>query len=169
MNYGGSLNDTGMRFGNVPGSVQPSDLQLQTAVSNQVNLLVTAPNITVQFWDGANQFGNGSIDGGTGVWGLGAKNWTNVDGTDNRTWAGGFAVFQGTAGVVQVLGKANITGMQFLTDGYQIAPLDRLSGLDLVDGDQGNASIRVDPGVTATIDARLNGSSTLGKYDSGTL
>ncbi len=169
MNYGGSLTNSGMRFGNLPSSVQSSDLQLQTAVSNQVNLLVAAPNITVQFWDGADQLGNGSIDGGTGVWGMGANNWTNVDGTDNRTWAGGFAVFQGTAGVVQVIGKATITGMQFLTDGYQIAPLDRLSGLDLIDGDLGNASIRVDPGVTATIDARMNGSSTLGKYDSGTL
>jgi len=169
MNYGGSLTNSGMRFGNLPSSVQSSDLQLQTAVSNQVNLLVAAPNITVQFWDGANQLGNGSIDGGTGVWGMGANNWTNVDGTDNRTWAGGFAVFQGTAGVVQVIGKATITGMQFLTDGYQIAPLDRLSGLDLIDGDLGNASIRVDSGVTATIDARMNGSSTLGKYDSGTL
>ncbi len=168
MNYGGDLYDNGMRFGNIPGSVQAADLTLQTAIAKQVNLLVAAPNVTVQFWDGAQTTGNGVIEGGSGTWDGANANWTGVDGNGNRSWAGKFAVFLGAAGTVTVAGAQSTTGMQFMTDGYVLNP-GSLGALNLVNGDQGYAAVRVDPGVTATINAPLVGSGTLAKVDAGTL
>ncbi|ADP16978.1 outer membrane autotransporter barrel domain protein 5 [Achromobacter xylosoxidans A8] len=168
MNYGGDLYDNGMRFGNIPGSVQAADLTLQTAIAKQVNLLVAAPNVTVQFWDGAQTTGNGVIEGGSGTWDGANANWTGVDGNGNRSWAGKFAVFLGAAGTVTVAGAQSTTGMQFMTDGY-VLERGSLGSLNLVNGGQGYAAVRVDPGVTATINAPLVGSGTLAKVDAGTL
>lgn len=168
INYTGGLTDNGLVIGAVPGSVTPGDLQVQTAVGNQVNLLVTAPNTTVQFWDGGQLVGDGTVHGGSGTWGTGTTNWTNVDGTVNQAWGNSFAVFQGTAGTVTVNGTQSITGLQFATDGYSL--VDGTAGaLNLVNGGTGNAAIRVDPDNTATIGVAINGAGTLGKYDTGTL
>ncbi|CAB3912443.1 hypothetical protein LMG26858_04810 [Achromobacter anxifer] len=173
MNYTGSLTDNGLKLGKLPGVVLESDLQVQTSVSNQVNLLYTAQDTSVQFWDGANTIANGVINGGSGIWsgpGIGdsSNNWTNVDGSSNRRWAGNFAVFQGAAGTVSLTTTHDITGMQFLTDGYELTHF-RPAGLNLVNGALGNAAIRVDPGVTATLNVTIVGSGALGKYDAGTL
>ncbi|WP_088157986.1 autotransporter-associated beta strand repeat-containing protein [Achromobacter xylosoxidans] len=168
MNYGGSLTDNGMRFGNLPGNVQSADLTLQTAVDKQINLLVAAPNVAVQFWDGTQTTGNGVIEGGSGTWDGANANWTGVDGNGNRSWAGKFAVFLGAAGTVTVAGAQSTTGMQFMTNGY-ILERGSLGSLNLVNGDQGNAAVRVDSGVTATVNAPLVGSDTLAKLDAGTL
>ncbi|RIJ00992.1 autotransporter outer membrane beta-barrel domain-containing protein [Achromobacter sp. K91] len=168
MNYGGSLTNNGMNFGYLPGNVQAADLTLQTAVDKQINLLVAAPNVTVQFWDGSQTVGNGAIEGGNGTWDGANANWTGVDGNGNRSWAGKFAVFQGAAGKVTVAGAQSTTGMQFMTDGY-VLERGSLGSLNLVNGDQGYASVRVDPGVTATINVPLVGSGTLAKLDAGTL
>ncbi|WP_313388032.1 autotransporter-associated beta strand repeat-containing protein [Achromobacter aegrifaciens] len=168
MNYGGSLTNNGMNFGYLPGNVQAADLTLQTAVDKQINLLVAAPNVTVQFWDGSQTVGNGAIEGGNGTWDGANANWTGVDGNGNRSWAGKFAVFQGAAGKVTVAGAQSTTGMQFMTDGY-VLERGSLGSLNLVNGDQGYATVRVDPGVTATINAPLVGSGTLAKLDAGTL
>ncbi|WP_324729886.1 autotransporter-associated beta strand repeat-containing protein, partial [Pseudomonas chlororaphis] len=167
-NYTGSLTDNGLVVGSVPGSVVPGDLQVQTAVGSQVNLLVTAPNTLVQFWDGGQLTGNGAIDGGNGTWASGTSNWTNVDGTLNQAWGNSFAVFQGAAGNVTLNGTQSITGMQFVTDGYSL--IDGTSGtLNAVNGATGNTAIRVDPNVTATLGVDINGAGTLAKLDSGTL
>lgn len=168
VNFTGSLTDNGMLIGSVPGSVIPGDLQLQTIMGNQVNLLVTAPDVTVQFWDGSQGGADGSISGGSGTWVSGNSNWTNVDGTRNQTWANNFVVFQGAAGTVTVNGAQTITGMQFVTDGYSLQN-GTAGALNLVNGSLGNASVRVDPNATATIGVVLNGAGTLGKYDVGTL
>ncbi|QKH38435.1 autotransporter outer membrane beta-barrel domain-containing protein [Achromobacter pestifer] len=174
MNYTGTLTDNGLKLGSLPGIVVPADLQLQTAVNNQINLLYTKPDTSVQFWD-ADDAGrdDGVIAGGSGTWGTRSffpeqTNWTDVNGTSNRRWDGGFAVFQGTAGVVFVIGEQRITGMQFLTDGYKLYPIS-LGGIELVNGPLGDTPIRVEPGVTTTIDVGLFGSGTLGKYGAGTL
>ena len=168
INYTGGLTDNGLLIGSVPGSVSAGDLQLQTALANQINLLVTAPGATVQFWDGNQLVANGSVDGGSGTWGTGTSNWTDVNGTTNQAWSNNFAVFQGTAGTVAVNGAQTITGMQFVTDGYSLQN-GTAGSLDLVNGSLGNASVRVDPNATATIGVALNGAATLGKYDTGTL
>ncbi|TFY90662.1 transporter [Pseudomonas nabeulensis] len=165
INYGGALTDNGLSIGTLPGSLTPGDVQLQTAISNKVNLLVTAPNTTVQFWDGGNLIANGAIEGGSGTWSAANTNWSNVDGTFNEGWNGSFAVFEGTAGTVTVDGTQTITGMQFVTGGY-----DLVSGaLNLVNGGTGNTAIRVDPNAIATLGVTLTGSGTLAKLDSGTL
>lgn len=168
INYGGVLTNNGLTLGTLPGSVVPGDVQVQTAVSNKVNVLVSAPNTTVQFWDGGNLVGNGAIDGGNGTWGTGITNWTNVDGTLNQGWGNSFAVFQGTAGNVTVDGTQSITGMQFVTDGYNLAS-GTTGVLNLVNGGTGNTAIRVDPNATATLGVTLSGAGTLAKLDSGTL
>ncbi|WP_095152643.1 autotransporter-associated beta strand repeat-containing protein [Pseudomonas sp. Irchel s3b5] len=168
INYSGGLTDNGLLIGSVPGSVTPGDLQLQTNIGNQINLLVTAQGVTVQFWDGAQQIADGSINGGNGTWGSGNTNWTTVDGTLNLPWANSFAVFQGTAGSVTVDGTQTITGLQFVTDGYGLQN-GSAGVLNLVNGSLGNTTVRVDPNTTATLGVALNGSGTLGKYDAGTL
>ncbi|WP_342356518.1 autotransporter-associated beta strand repeat-containing protein [Pseudomonas salomonii] len=168
INYGGALTNNGLALGTLPGSVIPGDVQVQTAISNKVNLLVTAPNTTVQFWDGANLIGNGAIDGGNGTWGAGTTNWTNLDGTLNQNWNNSFAVFQGPAGNVSVEGTQNLTGLQFVTDGYNLAS-GTAGVLNLVNGGTGNTAIRVDPNATATLDVTLGGAGTLAKLDTGTL
>ena len=168
MNYTGGLTDNGMLIGTVPGSVTPGDLTLQTALANQINLLVSVPGVTVQFWDGNQQVANGSVEGGSGTWGTGTTNWTDVNGTTNQAWTNNFAVFQGTAGTVTVNGAQTFTGMQFVTDGYTV--VNGTAGqLTAVNGSGGTAALRVDPGVTATIDATINGSGILNKLDAGTL
>ena len=168
INYTGGLTDNGLLIGTVPGSVTPGDLTLQTALANQINLLVTAPGVTVQFWDGNQLVANGSVEGGSGTWGSGTTNWTDVNGTTNQAWTNNFAVFQGAAGTVTVNGAQTITGMQFVTDGYSLQN-GTAGSLNLVNGSMGNASVRVDPNATATLGVALNGTGTLGKYDSGTL
>lgn len=86
----------------------------------------------------------------------------------NQTWASDFAIFQGTAGNVTVLGPQAFTGMQFVTDGYNV--LTGAAGkLTAVNGTSGNTAIRVDPGSTATISVAIDGAGTLAKLDSGTL
>ncbi|CAI8940665.1 fibronectin-binding autotransporter adhesin [Pseudomonas sp. IT-P176] len=168
INYSGGLTDHGMLIGSVPGSVTPGDLQLQTAIGNQVNLLVSTPTVPVQFWDGGQLVSNGVIDGGSGTWASGSTNWTSVDGTLNQTWANGLAVFQGAAGTVTVNGAQNIVGLQFVTDGYSV--LNGSEGsLNLINGTLGNALVRVEANATATLGVALNGAGTLGKYDFGTL
>lgn len=168
MNYTGVLSDNGMLIGTVPGSVTRGDLMLQTAQANQVNLLVTTPGVTVQFWDGNQRVANGSVDGGSGIWDSSSTNWTDVNGTTNQGRTHSFAVFQGAAGTVTVNGAHNITGMQFATDGYRLVN-GAMGSLSLVNGELGNATVRVDPIATATVGTALNGIATLGKYDRGTL
>lgn len=163
IDYTGNLSNNGMLLGNVPAG----DLQLQTSIGNQVNLLVTTPGTNVQFWDGAQQLANGAIDGGSGTWGTGS-NWTNVDGSANQPWANSFAVFQGAAGSVTVNGEQTVTGMQFASSGYRLQN-GSAGSVKLVNGAQGYAALRVDPNATATLDVALTGNGTLAKFDTGTL
>ncbi|MDD0974184.1 autotransporter-associated beta strand repeat-containing protein [Pseudomonas fontis] len=167
-NYAGNLTNNGLAIGTLPGNLTAADMQVQTAVGNQVNLLVQAPNTTVQFWDGSNAQSNGAINGGAGTWSTGASNWTSVDGVFNQAWGNSFAVFQGTGGQVGVEGAQRIGGMQFAGNGYQLVA-GNAGSLTLVNGTTGNTAVRVDPNVTATLDVALNGSGTLNKLDSGTL
>lgn len=129
---------------------------------------LTIVNGSVLFWDGAQLVGNGAIQGGNGTWDTMSTNWTTVDGTGNRDWNSDFAVFQAAAGDVLVDGTQSITGMQFVTDGYRL--LNGMSGaLALVNGTNGSTTVRVDPGVTATVNVALTGNGLLSKVDSGTL
>ena len=168
IDYTGILTGAGLNVASVPASHSLTDLQVQTAVGNQVNLLVAAPGGNIRFWDGSQSTANGVVDGGTGSWNASSTNWTSVNGTLNQNFANNFAVFQGTAGNVTVDGTQSITGMQFATDGYNL--LAGTGGqLIAVNGSGGTMPIRVDSNATATIGVAINGSGTLAKLDSGTL
>ncbi|MDH1701017.1 autotransporter domain-containing protein [Comamonas terrigena] len=168
--YGGSLTDNGLVLGTLPTGVQATDLEVQTSVDKQVNLVVGGAS-TVRFWDGSGTAGDGTVTGGSGVWSNNNTNWTTAGGSFNQAWNDSFAVFQGAAGTVTVEGTQRVTGLQFVSDGYQLVGGSGSPGgqLELVGNGSGDAIIRVDPGVMATLDVDLIGTATLAKKDSGTL
>lgn len=87
--------------------------------------------LSTQYWDGSASVGNGTVDGGAGVWtnALGQTNWTAATGALNNSWQGTLnppvtAVFGGTAGTVSVDTSAGYLGfgaMRFDSDGYVLA------------------------------------------------
>ncbi|SFG86832.1 autotransporter-associated beta strand repeat-containing protein [Methylobacterium gossipiicola] len=168
LSYGGRLTDTGMGVGALPDGLLGG---VQTSVAHQVNLFVEDANSPMAFWNGAGTRLSQGVVGGTGTWSADARtNWTNANGTIDRRWPAGFAVFQGTAGTVTVdtAGPVRTAGMQFVESGYTVAggPLT-LTGA--------TATIRVGDGTVAgaktqaTIAATLAGSARLDKSDFGTL
>jgi fibronectin-binding autotransporter adhesin len=174
MTYGGSLTDNGLDIGATPAGTSTGDFAVQTSVAGQVNLIADAmPDLT--FWDGdaAGSAGNNAVDGGSGVWSATSANWTDFAGAANGAMhpQPGFAIFQGTAGTVTAdagAGAIAVTGMQFASDGYQVAG----APITLADA---NSIIRVGDGsaagadFTATIGSVLTGSGGLDKTDLGTL
>ncbi|WP_253256654.1 autotransporter-associated beta strand repeat-containing protein [Stenotrophomonas sp. VV52] len=165
IDYTGALTNNGLSLGSLPVAVLPGQLLVQTAVGQQVNLVVSASGSTVQFWDGTEVDGDGVIQGGAGTWDDGTH-WTDQAGADNAAWNQGFAVFGGEAGgVVDVVGTQAITGLQFTRDDYNlVAGADGQLQLNALP-----TAVRVDPGVTATLSLPLVGSGSLDKRDSGTL
>ncbi|MGH8817613.1 MAG: beta strand repeat-containing protein, partial [Achromobacter pestifer] len=166
--YGGTLINNGLNIGSTPSGVNANHLTVQTAVHGQVNLASTA-GMTLGYWDGGNtaaQF-NGVVDGGSGVWRIGGRNWTGIDGALNGSFLSPtFATFQGTAGTVTVdnaMGAINVTGMAFDTDGY------RIEGDSIALQGSSPTAIRVGTGNTATIASSLTGTNQLMKSDFGTL
>ncbi|MFV3369584.1 autotransporter domain-containing protein [Pseudomonas sp. NY15435] len=165
--YGGALTDNGLTFGTLGSGVPLSELALQTSVHGQVNLVVGGDS-NVRFWDGSQLTGNGIIEGGTGTWNSANANWTTANADLNGAWNNTFAVFQGASGVVTVDGTQSVTGLQFVSDGYTLAGGN--SGmLQLVNGTNGTAAVRVDNGKVASLDVSLIGAGTLAKLDAGTL
>ncbi|OZI58261.1 autotransporter-associated beta strand repeat-containing protein [Bordetella genomosp. 4] len=172
INYDGELTNNVLNVGTAPTGQEAAQLQVQTAVANQVNL-INETGVTLNFWDGSavSNEDNGVVNGGDGTWTTSDKNWTAADGLVNGYWENGhFAIFQGQPGTVTV-NESNgiaVTGMQFAADGYRIQgnPIN-LSAAP--------ATIRVGDGstqaanFTATIDSLLSGSGGLSKTDLGTL
>ena len=166
MDYGGTLTDNGLELGTVPTGSDAHDLFVQTAIDGQVNL-VNSAGLVLSFWDGAagSKHNNDAIDGGAGTWNAGNDNWTADDGALNGRWdAGTFAVFGGDGGSVEVVGEQAVAGLQFMS-GYTLAA--GTDGALSIDGAE--SVFRVDPGVTATIEAPITGAGGLVKTDTGTL
>jgi outer membrane autotransporter protein len=167
INYNGALSGSGLTLGSIPGGAD--EAVVQTAVPNQVNLIKYLNGLPVQFWDGvpANA-SNNVIDGGNGTWDNTTGNWTNVTGNINQSWIPGMAIFTATPGTVTLGAPISASALQFLSDGYRVEGNgNTLTLISLPAG--ATPLIRVDPGVTATIDATLAGSSGLEKADPGTL
>jgi fibronectin-binding autotransporter adhesin len=161
---------TPSNFATVSGSSNGTATVL-TNVSNQVNLLIAGPGQQIQFWDGADQTGNGVVNGGTGTWNAANTNWTGAPGqaTFNDQWRSSVGVFAGTAGTVTIAGAQAFDTLQFSTTGYV---LNAGAGGQLqLAGLSGTGTINTDNGVTATINAAIvNGSSqSLTKVGGGTL
>jgi len=167
INYGGSLTDNTLSIGTLPEGVTPAQLQIQTGVANQVNLIMVTGGFGLQFWDGSTTTANAAIDGGSGVWNAASTNWTTSDGTINAAWGGGFAVFQASAGVVTLAEDIRTDGMQFSTDGYRVTG----EGAGLLA--EPSFVVRTDVTTTATLDVPIRdgggGAAQLTKMGGGTL
>jgi len=161
---------TSSSFGAVTGSTNGTPTVL-TNVPNQVNLLIAAAGQRIQFWDGADQTGNGVVNGGTGTWNAANTNWTGAPGQAgiNDQWRSSVGVFAGTAGTVTIAGSQAFDTLQFSTTGYV---LNAGAGGQLqLAGLSGTGTINTDNGIVATINAAIvNGSSqSLTKVGGGTL
>jgi len=169
--YGGALTDNGLGIGQRP-QADSTVTTVQTGQAGQVNLVVevkAGPDF-VQFWNGTTTSPTGNVVGGAGIWTAGPlTNWTNPNGSATYGWNGGFAVFQGTAGIVTAEAGVSTQGMQFAVDGY------RLAGAPVTLAAPGMTVVRVGDGSAAgaasraTVDAALTGTSGLEKQDLGTL
>lgn len=152
------------------GGFTVASSSLEFGIPNQINLAVLGVGQTLQFWDGTDMTGNGTIDGGTGTWNAGNTNWTGAPGSAdiNGPWLGSVGVFLGTAGTVTVSGTQSFDTLQFKTDGYEvtggtlaIAPATGSTGTLSVDGD-----------VTVTIGSAIadgSGPAGLAKVGGGTV
>ncbi|MDQ0068717.1 outer membrane autotransporter protein [Variovorax boronicumulans] len=178
MSYGGTFTDNGLDIGTAPAGAKLADLQVQTSVANQVNL-VNRAGLSLNFWDGgdSSKYNDGQVAGGNGTWRVGSPQpsqdgWTDMDGKLNANWAQNqFAVFGGKAGTVTVDdggGAVRIAGAQFAVDGYTVQG----DGITL---DNANSVIRVGDGtaaganMTATMNVALSGTGGISKEDAGRL
>jgi autotransporter-associated beta strand protein len=162
--YDGLLTNNELLIVGMPVGVPANELEVQTSVDKQVNLVVGG-DASIRFWDGAGMVGNGSVQGGAGTWNSSNSNWTTTLAGLNLAWNSSFAVFQNTAGVVTVDGTHSVTGLQFLTDGYRLN--GGVAGQLLLSN--AASAIRVDTGITATLGVNLGGSGGLNKLQGGTL
>lgn len=155
-------------LGNVPGA----GFSLRIDTPNTIDLINTGDK-QLRFWNpsGINHV---EIGGGSGVWERSGNlnNWADVDNSMNGPYTdGSFAVFEGTAGTVTVdntNGVVNVSGIQFVTDGYVVK--DGVIHLaagdnDIRVGDGTSAAVQT----TATISSELAGDGRLQKTDAGTL
>jgi fibronectin-binding autotransporter adhesin len=161
---------TASSFDAITGSSNGTPTVL-TNVPNQVNLSIAAAGQRIQFWDGADQTGNGVVNGGAGTWNAANTNWTGAPGQANinDSWRSSVGVFTGTAGTVTIAGAQAFDTLQFSTTGYV---LNAGAGGQLqLAGLSGTGTINTDGGVVATINAPIvNGSSqSLTKVGGGTL
>jgi fibronectin-binding autotransporter adhesin len=169
-NYTGSLTNNGLALGSIPSSFTRDQFFFQTSQTGRVNLVVSAGGFQIQFWNGTNTVGDGVIHGGSGTWDNEITNWVNAAGLVPLPWRQGFAVFGGAQGGTVTLGEnVQFGGMQFTANGYLIS-----SGAGLLLSPIGNGIIRVDTGITATInvpiaDVNALTHSGITKSDSGTL
>ncbi|WP_175654065.1 autotransporter-associated beta strand repeat-containing protein, partial [Pseudomonas sp. Marseille-P9899] len=167
--YGGSLTNNGLDFGSLPSGILAAQLELQTSIANQINLVVGEADGNLVFWNGSKTSADGTISGGSGTWGA-DTNWTNSSGSNANGWSGGqFAVFGGQKGTVTVSGQRVFSGIQFLADGYNLVggTGDSLEAVNAADGTL--AALRVANSATAVIDAAIVGEGGIQKLDGGTV
>ncbi|MBP6878421.1 MAG: autotransporter outer membrane beta-barrel domain-containing protein [Phenylobacterium sp.] len=168
ISYGGTLDDQGLTVNLTPAG---STVSVQTAIAGQVNLVNTT-GATVNFWDGADQAGNGRIDGGAGTWTTAPTNWTTATGGLNSVYSpANFLIFAAAPGAVTVgaVSLASGGGLQFAVNGY------RLNGGAITLATGGHV-FRVGDGTAdgkdyvATIDTPITGANgAVTKTDLGTL
>ncbi|UGB28392.1 autotransporter-associated beta strand repeat-containing protein [Methylorubrum sp. B1-46] len=169
-NYGGTVSGA---FAGVTTPGAGTSALVYTDIPNQVNVLVTNGNQSVQLWDGADTTGAAAgAQGGAGTWSAGGTNWTRLPGGQiNDLWRSGVGLFGGSAGTVTVAGTQAVQGLQFTSEGYRLAG----PGALLLTGDPfstpSQSFVTVDAGVSATIATGLNGGAGIGlrKLGSGTL
>jgi fibronectin-binding autotransporter adhesin len=161
LNYTGTLTDNTLELETLPAGFSEV---VTTAVSGQVNLVVSSSSVASQLWDGPNTVFDGTVHGGTGTWDNFTTNFTDAEVTVNQAWLGGTAIFAAEPGTVTLGDNIAFNGMQFTSDGYTIVGA---GGFTLVP--TGTVVISTDPGVSATISASITGSGGLDKAGPGSL
>ncbi len=160
--YGGLLTDDGLGIGLRPAGYA---FAVDTTTSPGT-VFLNASFDGLQFWDGADFIGNGTVDGGSGTWNTSDTNWTNNDGIGNTNWQDMTAVFAGAAGLVEIAEDVYVTGLEFTTGGYN---LQSLGGYDII-MDNLDTEIVVDAAVLpTTITADITGTGSIVKNGLGTL
>ncbi|MBY0362351.1 MAG: autotransporter-associated beta strand repeat-containing protein [Phreatobacter sp.] len=150
------------------GGFSVANFQVETAIPGQVNLIVSGAGQSLQFWDGSDVAGDGTVGGGAGTWSAANTNWTGPDGAAgiNGAWGGSVGVFSGSnGGVISIEGTQAFDTLQFSTTGYTLS-----GGSLLLAPTSGQAgTIVVDAGATASISSPLTGAASLAKLGAGTL
>ncbi|WP_313438583.1 autotransporter domain-containing protein [Novosphingobium sp.] len=153
---GGTLTDNGLTLGTLPQTRFSTSLEVG---GSTVDLLVVAPDTSLQFWTG-----NGTDQGGSGTWTAG-KAWNNNTAGTSDPWAGQTGIFGGQAGTVVLEGSQSFHTLEFLTDGYNVTAGTN-GALDL--GTGGRLWVE-GADVTTTVAAPIVGSGSLAKIGAGTL
>ncbi len=153
---GGTLTDNGLTLGTLPQTRFSTSLEVG---GSTVDLLVVAPDTSLQFWTG-----NGTDQGGSGTWTAG-KAWNNNTAGTTDPWAGQTGIFGGQAGTVVLEGSQSFQTLEFLTDGYEVVAGTN-GALDL--GTGGRLWVE-GADVTTTVAAPIVGSGSLAKIGAGTL
>ncbi|WP_428030142.1 autotransporter domain-containing protein [Ancylobacter sp.] len=146
--------------------VETSIVAYGTGTNGAVTLLAAGEGQTVQFWDGTQLTGDGTVQGGTGTWNAAGTNWTGAPGSAdaNGPWIGSVGVFMGTAGTVTVDDTQVLDTLQFKTDGYVLTG----GTLALAPASGSFGTFSTDSGVTATIESLIaDGPSPAGLTKSG--
>ena len=147
---------------NAAGNRFDSDTNVFTTTDRRTGrtaLNVRIGTVETQYFDGRDTFGDGEVDGGTGVWTADVSNWTTASGAVNERWSGNTppsvtAVFQTTGGTVTVVGQQGFGGLDFTVDGYR---LEAGAGGELLANDGGSSTATVAAGATATVAVDIAG------------
>ncbi|WGD31063.1 autotransporter domain-containing protein [Ancylobacter sp. WKF20] len=154
--YGGSLTGS-VTLGSTPVGYTTT---LDLSNDGQVNLALRDAS-PFQFWTAT-----GGALGGSGSWTATSDTWVEAAFGIENPWGGEFGIFMGTAGTVTLEGRASFEQLEFVSDGYVIAPANAGSGLSVHDGSR----IWVEGhDVTATIGVAITGTGGLEKIGAGRL
>jgi len=170
--YDGTLSGT-FASGTITGTrgftpMAPGNPDIRYDVPGQVNLSVLGTGQTMQFWDGGDTTGNGTVDGGAGTWAGFGANWTDSVGSANGGWGGSVGVFAGAAGgTVTVESRQIFDTLQFKTDGYTLTG----GTLELSPASGTAGTFNIDNGVSTTVGSIIadGTGNVLKKVGGGTL
>ena len=114
-----------------------------TNIPNQVNLSLLGAGQQMQFWDGSDQAGNGSVNGGAEPGTPAARTGPACRARPASTINGEvpLAFLPGRRGAVTVQGTQTFDTLQFFTDGYALAGSTLLIG-------PSTGTLNVDGGIT---------------------
>src|SRR5690625_1543108 len=96
-------------------------------------------------------------------WTAAGEDWRNQGGDIDVVWAGNHGVFKGTGSTIAVEGSQSFKGLQFVSNGYELAGAGTLQTV------AGGSELRVLAGETATIAAEITGRGGIEKTQGGTL
>ncbi|WP_419342444.1 autotransporter domain-containing protein [Achromobacter sp. PD1] len=121
LSYGGSLSGNGLTLGSVSGDSAPAATIQNLTGDKQINLIL-GPS-TTNLWNGNGAASATRSGGGNGTWSAASANWNSPSNATGALPDGGYAIFTGAVGTVNVDGSAGpvrVSGIQFATDRYRL-------------------------------------------------